>query len=107
MRLATLAHAISSTRPVVPSRISSIGRAFRVISSRTPAAVAVKPEPGRYAVLSSAVKRRQITSTSAAAPSRDTPGFSLPKTLRIEKTRAFWPMRRSAAARNGHAEVGM
>ena len=92
---------------MVPSRISSIGRALRVSSSRTPTVVAVKPDPGRYAVLSSAVNRRQSTSTFAAARSRVTPGFSLPKTFRIEKTRAFWLMRCSAAARNGQADVGM
>ena len=37
----------SSTSAVVASRISSIGRAFFVSSSRTGAVVARKPEPGR------------------------------------------------------------
>ncbi len=91
----------------MPRRINSIGFALLVISSRTSSAVDVKPEPGRYAVLSSATNRLQMTSMLAAARSRGTPGFSLPKTFSAEKIRAFWLMRFSAAERNGHAEVGM
>ena len=84
-----MAHAINSTSPVVPSKIKSIGFALLVISSRTSRVVDVKPEPGRYAVLSSATNRLQMTSTAAAARSRDTPGFSLPNTFSPEKIRAF------------------
>ena len=44
VRLATFAHAISRTMPVMPSRISSISRAPLVSASRTSTAVPWKPD---------------------------------------------------------------
>jgi len=47
VRFATFAQAINRTRPVVPRRIKSLGRAFWVSCSRTAKSCAVKPEPSR------------------------------------------------------------
>ena len=52
-------------------------------------------------------KRCATVATSAAAASKETPGFSSPKTCSPENARRLPSMRRSAAERNGHAEVGM
>ena len=107
IRFATFAQAISSTSAVVPSRISSSGRALRVSSSPSPSVVDVTPAVGRYTLGRSCVNRLQIASTSALAAGRETPGRSRPNAVRIENARGFSTMRFSAAARNGHAEAGM
>ena len=106
-RLATFEQAMSRTKLVVPSRMSSSGRAWRVSSLRTESVVAVKPDEAAYAPGLAAAKRWQTARTSAVACSWVTPGFSRPKTPSAAKTRRFWPMRRSAAARNGHADTDM
>ena len=51
--------------------------------------------------------RCATVATSVAAASNETPGLSSPNTCRPEKARRLATMLRSAAERNGHAEVGM
>jgi hypothetical protein len=108
VRFATFAHAISSTRLVMPIRMSSSSRAPSVSAERTSTVVAWKPDVAvRYTPAWSAVKRRLMVAMAAAASSCVWPSFTRPKTLSPAKARRFRGMVRSAAARNGHARTGM
>ena len=106
-RFATLAHAMSSTSAVVPSRISSSGRAWRVSSVSDSQGRGGEAGRGRVDARVLRCEPAADRSTSDSACARAMPGFIRPKTVSAEKTRRFCCIRFSAAARKGQADTDM